>query len=115
MLGTEMDENGMPVTNIDEEKDVMDMNEDDDDDDDDDFDEDDFGPIEDTREYMPVDVEGLEAMGLANSSGPMYFGEDGEDDDSDVEDTNLSPDDALVVVAKTEEVRKKPNILDHLL
>lgn len=107
IFGTEIDENGMPVTNVEEEKDMMGTKEDasnnDDDDSDDDFDEDDLGPIEDSREYMPVDVEGLEGMGLASSSGPMYFGEDGEDDDSDVEDTNLSPDDAIIVVAKTEE------------
>ena len=47
----------------------------------------------------------IEAMGLASSSGPMYFAEDeDDDDDSDLEDTNLSSDDALIVVAKTEEV-----------
>jgi len=77
------------------------------DDDSDDDDEDDLRHVEDTREYMPIDVEGLESMGLSNSSGPMYFAEDEDDENSDVEDTNLSPDDALIVVAKTEEVRSQ--------
>ena len=97
----------LPVTGIEEEEgDDNDENMDNgDDDDSDDDDDDDLGDVKDTREYMPIDVEGLESMGLANSSGPMYFAEDEDDEDSDVEDTNLSPDDALIVVAKTEEVR----------
>lgn len=113
MIGTRIGENELPVTDI-EEKQNLTKNDknynnsinyngsdnDDDDDDDDDFDE----IMEDTREYMPIDVKGLEAMGLANSSGPMYFAEDDDDeDDSDLEDTNLTPDDALIVVAKTDE------------
>lgn len=95
----------LPVAGIEEEDDNENgenMNTENDDDSDDD-DEDDLRHVEDTREYMPIDVEGLESMGLSNSSGPMYFAEDEDDENSDVEDTNLSPDDALIVVAKTEE------------
>lgn len=81
---------------------------DDDDSDDDDDDEDDLADIPDTREYMPTDIEGLENMGI----GSNYFGdgdqdddEDDNDDDSDAADVNLSPDDAIIAVAKTVEVR----------
>ena len=69
-------------------------------------DDDDLQDVEDTREYMPVDVEGLESMKFASDN--MNYDLDDDDDDadngSDVEDTNLQPDDALIVIAKTEEV-----------
>ena len=113
MFGTRTGEDGMPVEDIDEE--------DDDDDDagknesalgdsDSDHDEsdDDLADIPDTREFIPVDVEGLEAMGLSavSTNGNMYLdnlGDDSDAEDSDAEDLNLSPDDAIIVVAKTEE------------
>ena len=71
--------------------------------DDDDDDDDDLEDVPDTREFTPLNVEGLEAMG---------FGEDGGigdprtldyEDESEAEDVRITPDDALVVVAKTEE------------
>lgn len=72
-------------------------------------DEDDLADIPDTREYVPVDVYGLEAMGLSQIGGVgMKYGsaylEDEEDDASDMEDVKLMEDDAIVLVAKTEEV-----------
>ena len=74
--------------------------------DDDDSDDDDFTDIPDTREFIPNDVKGLEAMNFGGYTGMNEFDEgENTDDDSDVEDTNLKPDDALIVVAKTEEVR----------
>lgn len=79
----------------------------DDDDDMDSDDEDNLADVPDTREYMPLDVEGLEAMGLGDGG----FGEANEmygDDDSDAEDVRISKDDAVLVVAKTEEVRLVP-------
>ena len=108
ILGTRIGEDGMPITDIEEEEEnvdgpEMDANEDSDDDDDDDDDDIDFREMEDTREYMPVDVEGLESMGLGSGQGPMYYADEDDDEDSDVEDTNLTPDDAIIVVAKTEE------------
>ncbi len=76
-------------------------------DDDDDEDYDDLGDIPDTREYLPTDIKGLEAMNFGGYNGIADFEEgENDDDDSDVEDTNLKPDDALVIVAKTEEVCK---------
>ena len=71
-------------------------------------DDDDLADVPDTREFAPVNVEGLEAMGLAASGGTggVYadIHADAEDDDSDVEDIKLTADDAVLVVAKTEEV-----------
>jgi hypothetical protein len=87
--------------NNDEEK--MDSDSSDDDDDDDDLDD-----IPDTREYEPINVEGLESMGFhqAGSNAPMYMDGDEEfdDDDSEADDIRLNENDAIVVVAKTEEV-----------
>lgn len=67
-------------------------------------DDEDFEDIPDTREYTPTDVKGLEAMNFGGYTGMNGF-EDGEDsdNDSDIDDTNLKPDDALLLVAKTEE------------
>jgi hypothetical protein len=57
---------------------------------------------------MPIDIEGLQSMSLANvdyHNAMMMLDEDVEDgEDSDVGDTDLQPDDALVLVSKTEEV-----------
>jgi hypothetical protein len=85
-----------------------DDNDNDDDDDDDDNDDDDLDDVPDTREYEPIDVAGLEAMGLGHHYGTNDgFDHDNNDDDdeSEQEDVALTPDDALVVVAKTEDVR----------
>lgn len=65
--------------------------------------------VPDTREFEPVDVEGLEAMGMShvgmsNAAFINGLGQD-EDDDSEAEDVVITADDALVVVAKTEDVR----------
>lgn len=100
LMGTHLDEDGMPVEDIEEEE------EDDDGDDDahDDDSDDDLADVPDTREFMPIDVEGLQAMGLSAAGLGGALNEEGDDDDaSDLEDTNLRPDDAMVVVAKTEE------------
>lgn len=72
------------------------------DDDDDDMN---MGDIPDTREYMSTDVKGLEAMNFGGYDGGANLELEVDDDDvgSDVEDTNLRADDALIVVAKTEE------------
>ncbi len=68
-------------------------------------DDDDLNDVPDTREYAPTDLKGLEAMSFGGYAGMKEFEEAvNEDDDSDVEDTNLKSDDALVIVAKTEEV-----------
>ena len=94
MIG--IDENGKVEDHIEHDKDS----------DDDEFDDDDdLHDIPDTREYIPTDLKGLEAMSFGGYAGIKEFeGADNEDDDSDIEDTNLKPDDALVIVAKTEEV-----------
>lgn len=73
--------------------------------------DDDLDDVPDTREYTPLDVEGLQNMGIshAGGNGPAYMdGDDGDDDDDDdnseAEDVQIRADDALVVVAKTEDV-----------
>jgi hypothetical protein len=71
--------------------------------------DDDLNDVPDTREYEPVDVEGLQAMGLSHvgMSSSIYMsglGEEERDDDSEAEDVALTADDALLVVAKTEDV-----------
>ena len=101
-MGTHLDEDGMPVEDIEEEEEDNDEEEDDDVHDDDS--DDDLADVPDTREFMPIDVEGLQAMGLSAAGlGGALNEEDDDDDASDLEDTNLRPDDAMVVVAKTEE------------
>lgn len=69
--------------------------------------DDDLEDVPDTREYAPTNLEGLQAMGLSHvgAGAAMNLDEDeDDDDDSDVDDVNIAPDDAIVVVAKTEEV-----------
>ena len=69
--------------------------------------DDDLADVPDTREYTPIDVEGLTAMGLSQvgSNAPMYMEDDEEEeDDSIADDVKLAPNDAIIVVAKTEEV-----------
>jgi len=75
--------------------------------DDSDDSDDDLADVPDTREFTPLDVEGLEAMGLSHGgTGSQFdFGIDEEDDDdSEADDVMLTADDAIVVVAKTEDV-----------
>lgn len=78
--------------------------EDDMEEDDDDDDNDDLIDVPDTREYDPVDVEGLEAMGIARGSGGAGLLDEEEEDAEDEADVKLTSDDAMFVVAKTEEV-----------
>jgi hypothetical protein len=78
--------------------------------------DDDLEDVPDTREYTPIDVEGLTAMGLSQvgSNAPMYMeDQDEEEDDSIADDVKLAPDDAIIVVAKTEEVSS--NVVKVLL
>lgn len=109
ILGTRTGEDGLLVNDSDDEKDEVESfpledGNDSDDSSDDDDDDDDLPPLEDSREYTPIDVEGLQAMGLEHSkNGPMYFADEDDDENSEKEDTDLSPDDALIVIAKTEE------------
>jgi hypothetical protein len=75
----------------------------------DDEDFDDLDDVPDTREFDPVDVEGLEAMGLSHVStanGAMYMDDldGGESENSETDDVRLTSNDAVCVVAKTEEV-----------
>ncbi|KAL7546169.1 hypothetical protein ACHAWF_009510 [Thalassiosira exigua] len=95
------------------------------DDDDDSEDEDDLADIPDTREYMPVDVEGLQALGIGGGGGGKAPGdgegytaedlrnmtmndaeafdvEDEDDDEEDAEDVRIRDGDALLVVARAE-------------
>ena len=72
--------------------------------------DDDLADVPDTREYTPVDLEGLNAIGLSQigTNAPAYMGGDDEDDDNDDEDSDaddviIQPGDAIVVVAKTED------------
>lgn len=72
--------------------------------------DDDLNDIPDTREFAPTDLEGLQAMGLSHVGAGAAMNledqddHDADDDDSDADDVRLSPDDAIIVVAKTEEV-----------
>jgi len=97
-----IDENGIleDEANVNEENDI---DSDDSDDDDDDFDEDDLANIPDTREFMTTDVTGLEAMCFTGMDGTGELEDEVDDDNSDVDDTNLKPDDAMIIIAKTEE------------
>lgn len=79
-------------------------------DDESDDDDDDLADVPDTREYTPVDLEGLKAIGLSQvgTNAPAYMDDlgDGDDDnDSEADDVMIRPNDAIIVVAKTEEVR----------
>lgn len=79
--------------------------------------DDDLDDVPDTREYMPVNVDGLQSMGLADTSGTGGVIDEMEEDDdnSEIEDVRLTPDDALIVIGKTEEVRWYPDsFLFHL-
>ena len=71
--------------------------------------DDDLADVPDTREYMPIDVEGLNSMGFSQvgTNAPAYLDDDDNDDGSDAEDVKLRASDSIVVVAKTEEVRAR--------
>ena len=68
--------------------------------------DDDLADVPDTREYTPIDLEGLTSLGLSHvgTNAPTYMGDNEEEEDSDAEDVQLHADDALIVVAKTEDV-----------
>lgn len=72
-------------------------------------DDDDLHDVPDTREYEPLTMEGVNALGLSHvgTNAPSYMdlNENPEDDDdaSDIEDVQIQPGDAILVVAKTEE------------
>mmetsp|Transcript_33589 Transcript_33589/g.60475 ORF Transcript_33589/g.60475 Transcript_33589/m.60475 type:complete len:565 (-) Transcript_33589:85-1779(-) len=93
-------------------------------------DDDDLADIPDTREYMPLDMEGLKALGIGggnlrdmptggddeggytmedlqnmtmNNNELLEEEDDEDEDEEDVNDIKLHDGDALVVVAKTEE------------
>ena len=102
-----------------EDGEAGDGNYDSDDDSDDDENFDNLEDIPDTREFVPTNLEGMESMNLGGGGGGgggqsgIEHEERPEDDDSDsdddggsdVEDTNIRSDDALIVIAKAEEVR----------
>jgi hypothetical protein len=74
--------------------------------DDDSESEDDLEDVPDTREFEPVDLEGLQSMGL-NQIGNSAMHMDGlgeEDEGSEAENVELTKDDAIILVAKTEDV-----------
>lgn len=88
-----------------DEGDDDDMENDDDDSDEGDS-EDDLEDVPDTREYMPVDLDGLNAMGFSHvgTNAPAYLEDDDDDDDSEADDVRIRSTDSIVVVAKTEDV-----------
>merc|ERR1712238_99448 len=100
-----------------EDGEAGDGNDDSDDDSDDDENFDNLEDIPDTREFVPTNLEGMESMNLGGGGGGgggqsgIEHEERPEDDDSDsdddggsdVEDTNIRSDDALIVIAKAEE------------
>ena len=98
-----------------EDGDNEDMQDDKKSDDDSDSDsDDDLADVPDTREYTPIDVEGLAAMKFSQvgTGGAQGYMDDEDDDNaSDADDVRLAPDDALLVVAKTEEVSFYTHIL----
>lgn len=91
-------------------------------DDDDSEDEDDLADVPDTREFTPLDLEGLQAMGIGGKAGGDEgytledlqnmtmnndeFNEeddDEEEDEDDIDDIKIRDQDALILVAKAEE------------
>ena len=88
-----------------------------------DVDDDDLHDIPDTREYMPLDVEGLQSLGIGGNLPAMKEGgytmddlrnmadndvlddlDEDEDDEDYLNDVRIGKGDALIVVAKTEDV-----------
>ena len=70
--------------------------------------DDDLADVPDTREFEPINLSGMQAMGISHvgMNGNALFNPDDNDDNSEADDVALSPDDALIVVAKTEDVRR---------
>mmetsp|Transcript_2611 Transcript_2611/g.3857 ORF Transcript_2611/g.3857 Transcript_2611/m.3857 type:complete len:616 (+) Transcript_2611:108-1955(+) len=105
ILGDHLDEEDIPIEDMDQNDGENDIEIEGSENEDDEDDDDDLKDVPDTREFTPVDVDGLQTMGISHT-GASAFGEeddDEEDDDSDALDVNLSPDDAILVVAKTED------------
>ena len=70
---------------------------------------DDLADVPDTREFEPIDLEGLQAMGLnqiGNSAMHMEGLGEEDDDASEVENVRITDTDAVVLVAKTDEVSR---------
>ena len=86
------------------------------DDDDDDDDDDDLADVPDTREFMPIDIDGLNAIGSFSHVGANIMNDDDDDEDigSDAEDVLLRSTDAIMVVAKTEDVSCKSELMFSL-
>ncbi|VEU39745.1 unnamed protein product [Pseudo-nitzschia multistriata] len=76
-----------------------------DDESDGDSEDDDLDDVPDTREFMPVDLDGLNSIGFSQvgTNAPTYMEDFEDDDDSDAEDIQIRGSDAVIVVAKTEE------------
>lgn len=108
---TEEPQNDVTAMENDDDNDNDGDDNDNDNDDSDDSDEsdsdDDLADVPDTREYMPIDLDGLNAIGFSHvgTNAPAYL-EDDDEVDSDVEDdVRIRGSDSIVVMAKTEEVR----------
>lgn len=91
--------------------------------DDDSEEEDDLADVPDTREYTPLDLEGLQAMGIGGKIGggdgegytledlqnmtmnndEFNDEDDDEEDEDDIDDIKIRDQDALILVAKAEE------------
>lgn len=69
--------------------------------------DDDLADVPDTREFEQIDMEGLQAMGLSNvgtNSASMLLEEDDDDEYSEAEDVRIAAGDAVLALAKTEDV-----------
>jgi hypothetical protein len=83
--------------------------------------DDDLHDVPDTREFMPLDVAGLQSLGIGGGNTEGYtmadlknmtdndvYDDDDLDDDEDdedyLDDVRIREGDALIVVAKTEDV-----------
>jgi hypothetical protein len=72
--------------------------------------DDDLADVPDTREFEPINLAAMQAMGISHvggggvMNGSAFLADQDDEDNSEAEDVALTPDDALVVVAKTEDV-----------
>lgn len=109
LVGTssEVLDDAIPDDEQDEEN-VDEADVDDGDDDSSDDDDEDLADVPDTREYTPIDVEGLQSMGLSQVGGSGLADID-DDDNSELDDVKLTADDALAVIVKTEDVSIESN------
>lgn len=85
----------------DDEEDLDDISSEEGHDSDDSDDDDNLADIPDTREYAPVDIEGLESMNLGSKNVVEDYDDDEEDNNSEYEDLKLLSSDAIVLVGKT--------------